>query len=109
VHQRLGDLVVLRRPALDEVRRQRERCAGEPDERRRAQLADQRADGLVDERDVAGLERAQLVEVGAGADGAAQHRADARLHVDVDTHGTQRHHDVGVEDGGVDPVPADRL
>jgi hypothetical protein len=44
--------VVLARAALDEVAGQRERRAGEADERRGAELADERADRLGDVRDV---------------------------------------------------------
>ena len=37
------------------------------------------------------------------------HRSDAGHDVDPEADGMHRGHDVGVEDGGIDPVPADGL
>ena len=53
VHQRLGVLVVARRPALDQVGGEGERRAGEADQRRRAELGDQQPHRLGDVVDVA--------------------------------------------------------
>ena len=52
VHQRLGLGVGPRRPALDQVAGQRERRAGEADQRGVAQLGDEQPDRLVDVGDV---------------------------------------------------------
>ena len=52
-----------RRPALDQVGRQRERRAGEPDQRGLAELAHQRLDRLGHVRHVIRFERAQHVEI----------------------------------------------
>ena len=51
-HHRLGALVVAARAALDQVGRQRERRAGEADQRHVAQLGDQQRDRLGDRRDL---------------------------------------------------------
>ena len=109
VHQRLGAGVVLARPALDEVAGERERRAGEADERRRAELADERAHRLGDVRDVVGRQRGQPVEVGGGAERLRDDRPDARDDVEVDADRLERHDDVGEEDRRVDAVAADRL
>ena len=49
-HHRLGAFVIAARTALDEVGRQRERGAGEADQRDVAELADQQPDGIGDGR-----------------------------------------------------------
>ena len=109
VHQRLGAGVVLARAALDEVAGQRERRAGEADERRRAELADERAHRLGDVRDVVGRQRGQPVEVGGGAERLRDDRSGARHDVEVDADRLERHDDVGEEDRRVDAVAAHRL
>ncbi len=109
VHQRLGPVVVLRRAALDQVGGERERGAGEADERLAAELADQGLHRLADEGDVGGLERAQPRHVAHGADRPLHHGADPRLDVHVHADRAQRYHDVAVQDRRVDVVPAQRL
>ena len=109
VHQGLGVLVVLARPALHEVAGQRVGRAGEADERGAAQLADQLPHRLGHRRQRERVEVGQGLDVGGGAHRAAEHRAGAGHDVDVDTGRAQRHDDVGVEDGGVDAVPPHRL
>ena len=64
VHERLGAGVVARRAALDEVARQRERRAGEADQRGRPSSATSVRDRLGDVVDVVGLEGPQPLEVG---------------------------------------------
>lgn len=81
----------------------------EADERGGAELAGQRLDGLGDVGDVAGLQRAQRVDALGVADRVGHDRADARLDVEVDADGLERHHDVTEEDGRVDAEAADRL
>ena len=109
VHERLGAGVVARRAALDEVRGEGERRAGEADQRGAAELADQQPYRLVEERDVLGVQRPDRGHVGLGLHRLGHDRADAGLDVEVDAGGGKRHHDVGEEDRRVDPVPADRL
>ena len=110
VHQRLGPLVVLRRPAFDQVGRQRERAAGEADQRRAAQLGHQRADRLGDVGHVARLERR------AAGPGRARSRIGCPITGPMpglmsmsNAHRPQRDHDVAEQDGGVHVVPAQRL
>ncbi len=109
VHEGLGVLVIARGAALDQVAGEGEGGSGEPDERGRAQLGGDQADGLGDVRDVVRLQGAQPVEVRAAAEGPVDDRADARLDVQVDADGLERHDDVAEVDGGVHPVPAHRL
>ena len=110
VHQRLGRGVVLARAALDEVAGQRERRAGEADQRRRAELGDQRADGLGDVRDVA---RASAPAAGRGRPRCGTARATTGPTPGTMSRSTpiglERHDDVGEEDRRVDAVAADRL
>ena len=110
-HERLGLRVGARRPALDEVAGDGERRAGEADQRHvRRQLAGEDAHRLEHVGRVGlGLERAQAVEVGGARNGSVDDRAGARGDVDAEADGGDRHDDVGVEDGGVDAVAADRL
>lgn len=109
VHQGLGVLMVLRRPALDEVRGQRERSARETDERLVAELSHELADRLGDIGDVAGFEVAQAFDPAGVPDRLVDHGAHTRLDVQVDPDGLERHDDVAEEDRGVGVVPADRL
>ena len=64
VHHRLGLPVGARRPALDQVAGDGERCAGEADERRGAELVDHEADGLGD-----------VGRVGLGLEGRSRSRS----------------------------------
>ena len=98
VHQRLGLDVVLRRSALDEVAGQRERRAGEADQRRRAELGHEQAHRLGDERDVGRRQLGHPVKIGQRAYGLGDDRPDARLDLDVDAGRVQRHHDVAEQD-----------
>ena len=56
-----------------------------------------------------GLERAQAVEVGRGAQRRARRPARCRGDVDAEADGVGRHDDVAVQHGGVDAVAAHRL
>ena len=109
VHQRLGPLVVARRSALHEVRRERERRPGKPDQRRRAELGDQVGHRLGHVGHVGRLQRSQPREVRRRADRRGDHRTDAGHDVEVDPDRLQRHHDVGEQDRRVNPVPPHRL
>ena len=108
-HQRLGPGVVPARSALDQIAGQRERCAGETDQRDGPQLGHGEPDRLGDEAQLTGRRSPELIEVGSGPDRSLDHRPGAGDDLDADSGGRQRNHDVGVEHGGVDPVPADRL
>ena len=108
-HHRLGLRVLLRRPALDEVRRHRERRAREADQRRRPELAHEATDGLGDERHVLGGKVRDGLDVGQRPDRTGHDRADARLDVEVDADRLERQHDVGEEDRRVDAVAPHRL
>ncbi len=117
-HERARLEVVLRGATRDEVRGERERGAGEADQRRRAvadlgEARDRLAHALAHrlERGVepCGVERHDAVDVLGSADGVGHHRPDARLDLHVDAREPQRHHDVAEEDGGVDAVPAHGL
>ena len=76
---------------------------------RRAQLAHQRPDGRGQEVQAGRVEQRQRVDVGHRADRLGDDRADAGLDLDVQPGDDERQHDVGEEDRGVHPVPADRL
>ena len=111
VHQRLGALVVAARAALDQVGRQRERRAGEADQRRRRRArrpaaAPPRATGSTASVARAGAARRARR---ASRIGVGDHRADARHDVQVDADRLERHHDVAEQDRRVDAVAADRL
>ena len=99
-----------RRPALDEVARQGERGAGEADERRRAQLLDERPRtasmtyGPVDP----GSSGSSASRSAADPDRLRDHRPDPGHDLDPDPE-RQRDHDVAEQDGRVHAVPTDRL
>ena len=108
-HQRLGPLVVARRPALHQVGRHRERGAREADQGDVEDL-DGPADGLDHVRRVgSGIQGTQTVEVAPGREGALHDRARAGHDLHAEAGGVDRHHDVAEEDGCVDPVAAHRL
>jgi hypothetical protein len=65
VHERARCEVVARRATLDEVGRERERCTGEPDERRRAERCDREADRLGDGSERLRRERPGVVQAGS--------------------------------------------
>ena len=108
-HQRLRLGVVPGGATLDEVRRHRERCAGEADERD-VELAGEDAHGLEHVGGVdLGLEGPKALEIGAAGERLLDDGADAGLHVDAEADALGRDDDVAVEDGGVDAVAPDGL
>ena len=78
VHQRLGLVEALGRSPVDQVRGQRERAAGEADQRRPAELGDQRLDRVRHVLDIARLKRANPLQVGLFPDRLLHHRARPR-------------------------------
>src|SRR5262249_20543446 len=87
----------------DQVRRERERCPREADERDLGTKRGARpAHGLVDEGERLGLELAKAVDVRGGAQRAVDHRAVARGELEPDAHRLEHEQDVGEEDRGVD-------
>jgi hypothetical protein len=109
VHERLGAGVAARRPALDEVARHREGRAGEADERD-VELGRQDAHRLQHIRRVElGLEQPEPAQIGRGGERTLDHRPGPRGDVDAEPDGGHGHHDVGIENGGVDAVAAHRL
>ncbi len=107
--ERLRAGVVARRPALDQIARERERGAGEPDQRH-IELGDQQPNGLERVRLVLlGHERAQPVEVALVADGLVEHRAATRLHADREPDRHERDDDVAEQDRRVHRHPPKRL
>ena len=56
-----------------------------------------------------GIEGSEPVEIGCGGEGSIGDRTDPRLDIDAETDGVDGYDDVGVQDGGVDAVAADRL
>ena len=108
-HHRLGAFVVPAGAALDEIGRQRERRAREPDERDVAQLRHQLRHRLRDRRNLVRLKCFHGLDVGEGAHGMLDHRPDIGHDVQLDARCAQGHHDVGEQDRRVHPVPADGL
>ena len=109
VHQRLGLVVILGRPALDQVGREREGAACEADQRPLGQLGHERPDRLGHVGHVVRLQRAQPPQVLSRPHRCLDHRPDAGLDVHVDPDRAQRDHDVAEQDGRVHVVPAQRL
>ena len=108
-HEPLGRRPRARRTALDEVAGHRERGAGEADQRN-GELLGEDPHGLEDVGRVGlRVERSEPVEVGRAAKGVSDDRARAGSDVHPEADGGHGHDDVGVEDGGVDAVPPDRL
>ena len=108
-HQRLRALVRPRRAAFDEVARQRERRAREPQEGN-LQLLTQQPDRIQHVGHVGfRLERTEPPDVGRRTDGFVDHRSHPGLDPDGDAHGRQRHHDVAEQDRSVDGHPPERL
>jgi hypothetical protein len=89
VHQPFGVLVGAARPAFDEVAGDRERSAGERQQRHVVgQLGGEDLHRLGHVRGVGvGLERAQAVEVGRLPERRSAHRAGARCDVDPESDG----------------------
>ena len=75
----------------------------------RAELGDQAAHRLGDERDVLGREVGDRLDVGERAHRRGDDRTDAGHDVEVDADRLERQHDVGEEDRRVDAVAAHRL
>jgi hypothetical protein len=98
VHHGAGGEVVAAGAALDEVGGQRERGAGEADQRRPGRVAgrrggefgDDEGDGGGDGARVAGLVRGEASHVGGGADRLVDDRPDAGGDLDVDPGQGQR-------------------
>ena len=78
VHQGLGPFVTLRGAALDEVRRQRERRSGEPDQRRRPELGHERAHRLGHIGHMLRRQLGQPVQVRCRPEGLGDDRSHAR-------------------------------
>ena len=109
VHEGLRPGERARRAALDEVARERERRAGEADQRH-VQLADDDADRLEHVGEVRlGLERSEAVQVSVVPKRHVDHRPTSGHDLDPDADRGQGHDDVREQDGGVDPVTAYRL
>ena len=103
-HHRLGALVVPARTALDEIGRQRERGAGEADERDVAQLRHQLRHRLRNRRNLLRFKGFHGLHVRDAAHRVLDHRPDIGHDVELDAGRPQRHHDVGEQDRGVHPV-----
>ena len=105
VHQRLRALVGPRRPSLDEVAGDRERRAGEADQRARRARATR---GLMVSITYGCRPRVRAAGGGRGRPSRPErlldHRARARRDVDAEADRRDRHDDVAVEDRGVDAV-----
>ena len=102
---------VARRPALDEVARERERRAGEADERRPASSRrdepdrlEQRTDGRPRARTGAARRRPRPFGSARSMTGPTPSTISK-----ADPDARERRHDVGEQDGRVDAEPADRL
>ena len=95
--------------AFHHVRGERERRAGEADQRGAAELGHGEPDGFADRLQGFPGQLRQGGDVGGGADRLVQHGADAGDDVHADAGQLERDDDVGEEDGGVDVVAADRL
>jgi hypothetical protein len=82
---------------------------GEADQRD-LEVGAQQPDRLEELGDVGGrLQRAEPLDVGAGAERLVDERTAPRLDPHGHADGGQRHHDVAEHDGGVDRHPAQRL
>ena len=105
----LATQVVARRAAFDEVAGQRERRAGEADDRLLArQLAADDPHRVEREPQLfIRLERAQAGHVRGRPDRVVDDRADVRLDLEVDAHRLERQHDVGEQHRGIDAQQLD--
>jgi hypothetical protein len=109
VHQGLRARVVPRGSALDEVAREREGRAGEPDQRDPQLLAEQ-ADRLEGERFVhLGFEGAEPSHTARVADRVLHHRAETGFDPNRHADRRERDHDVREHDRGVERHPPERL
>ena len=111
VHQRLGPGEVARGPALDGVRRQRERRAGEADERDAAVELPSRHRNRVQHvaEPFARLEQPEPFDVSFGPERLLDPRAFAFDEVERQAHRFEGQQQVREDDGGVDVDGVDRL
>ena len=108
-HEGLGQGVVTRRAALDEVAGQGERGTREADDPGPAvELAPDEPDRVEGERDRAGVERQKRVDRGGRADRLVDDRPDLGLDPQADAHRLEGQHDVGEHDRRIDPQLVDR-
>lgn len=110
VHHRLRHPMVLRRPSLDQVRRQSERRTGEPDEHLVVpQLVKDPADPLDNRLELRGIDDRQGFDRVRRTHRRFQYRSASRD--DVDTHpcGLQRYDDVREEDRRIGVMATHRL
>jgi hypothetical protein len=112
VHQRSCPQLIATRRALDQVRGQRERSTGQPDDRggvaAARQLAPDDRDRLEDEPEVG-----SSIDPPEGRDGCVgRHRAlddrTVRPELDVHAHRLDEQHDVGEQDGAIHAERVDR-
>ena len=82
---------------------------GEPDQRSRAQLGHQLADGDRHELDLRGIERHQRIEIRHRPHRLLDHRPDPGNDVDAEAQGDERDHDVAEQDRRINPMTADGL
>ena len=103
-HQRLRALVRPRRPALDQVARQRERRAREPDQRAPpVPCAGGGSPRAPRARRLLGLERSEPRDVGERRGSASSTTGPSPGSIrTVDAHRRERHHDVAEQDRGVE-------
>ena len=104
VHQRLGAAEIRRRPAFDGVRGERERCAGETDQRQAAvELVADEADRFQNVCEpLARIEPPEPIDVCARPDWIRDRWALALDEVERQPERLERHEQVGEEDRGVD-------
>ena len=104
VHQGLGEREVVRVTTFDRIRRQRERRAGESNQRHSAsQLALDQANGVEREGErFARIDRPHPVDILGRPNRALDGRALALDEVERDAHRLERQEQVGKQDGGVD-------
>ena len=110
VDEPLGLHVLPGRPSLNEVSREGERSAREPDDRALQFLLQEPLDRSADERDRgARVEVGQRLHVRTRADRVPDDGTEARVDRELDPEPRERQRDVREHDPGVDIVPPDRL
>ena len=109
VHESFGRLVLPRRSAFDQIRRERERRAGKSDQRSlRAERAMNQLDRIADETERGHVDLGYPLEVGFGANRAIDYRAVAFLEMQSDFHRDQRQQDVRENYRRIHLEPLDR-
>ena len=83
-HHRLGALVLAARTTLDEIGRQRERRAGETDQRYLTQLGHQQLDRIGDWRNLLPLKGFDSGDIRGCADRMVDHRPDVGHDIQFD-------------------------